>query len=280
MHNSIRENLTKEDIISEIKLCMSGDVYKKNVYVLLEGSDDIKFIKRFVSDNVYLFESYSGRDGVFKIIEDYFYGNNHVIAIVDRDYISDNSVPSIFYYDYNSLEIMMANNDMVFESIYAEFYLGSKSVYELKTYIISQLVGLGIYRKINAMYCKGINFEGLAFGKIDTNQRGICNYLIYKELDKLNAYKLDTKVDIKEILNEVACWQGDYDSNLFILRGHDFTRYLAYLCTHKKGKSYGSDIIEKTMRCTFRREHFEETEIAQTLFRYQQEKALSILAAV
>ena len=35
--NSIRSNLTKEDIISDITLCMGADIDRKNIYLLVEG---------------------------------------------------------------------------------------------------------------------------------------------------------------------------------------------------------------------------------------------------
>ena len=40
--NSIKTNLTKDSIISDIKLLLGADINKENVYVVVEGEDDIK----------------------------------------------------------------------------------------------------------------------------------------------------------------------------------------------------------------------------------------------
>ena len=45
--NSIRCGLGKDDIISEIRLSKSADIKKENVYLIVEGPDDIRFFKKF-----------------------------------------------------------------------------------------------------------------------------------------------------------------------------------------------------------------------------------------
>ena len=43
--NSIKANLTKDSIISDIKLLLGADINKENIYVVVEGDDDIKFLR-------------------------------------------------------------------------------------------------------------------------------------------------------------------------------------------------------------------------------------------
>lgn len=62
MTNSIRSNLTKNDIISEIKLSISADYLdNKKVFLLVEGNSDVLFLKKFVNEYVELLESFSGK---------------------------------------------------------------------------------------------------------------------------------------------------------------------------------------------------------------------------
>ena len=44
-NNSIRRNLKREDIISEIRLLCGEDYKKVKTFVIVEGDDDLKFIK-------------------------------------------------------------------------------------------------------------------------------------------------------------------------------------------------------------------------------------------
>ena len=80
----------------------------------MEGEDDINFLRPFLADNVYVYESYAGKSGVEFIVGEYFATNLRVIGIRDRDYqimpISD----KIFYYDYGCMEMMIFKNDDIF----------------------------------------------------------------------------------------------------------------------------------------------------------------------
>lgn len=51
-NNSIRDNLTKDYMISDLRLSLSDDIYKEKVYIVVEGEDDIKFIKSFVNKTI------------------------------------------------------------------------------------------------------------------------------------------------------------------------------------------------------------------------------------
>lgn len=41
--NSIRKNLKREDIVSEIRLLRGEDYEKEKTFVIVEGDDDLKF---------------------------------------------------------------------------------------------------------------------------------------------------------------------------------------------------------------------------------------------
>lgn len=101
-NNSIKNNLGKDDIISDIVLSMGADIKRKNVYLIVEGEGDKKFLRKFLSNNVNIYESFSGKQGVKEIVE-YFKHDIKVIGIRDRDYHHDYISEKLFYYDYNCL---------------------------------------------------------------------------------------------------------------------------------------------------------------------------------
>ncbi len=130
--NSIKDNLSREDMISNILLCLGADIHRENIYLLVEREDDIKFLRPFLADNVYIYESYDGKNGVEYIVGGRFSTNPRVIGIRDRDYqivpISD----KIFYYDYGCMEMMILKNDDVFKYLCAEYYRGEDSIQQLR----------------------------------------------------------------------------------------------------------------------------------------------------
>ena len=63
--NSVRGNITVDDVISEINLIMKAD--KKRKIVVVEGQDDLKLFNRFIENGVILRESFNSKQGVLKI---------------------------------------------------------------------------------------------------------------------------------------------------------------------------------------------------------------------
>lgn len=69
--NSIHSNLSKEDIIADIRLTLSADFEHAKTVVVVEGEDDVVFLNGKLRSDVDIHESFSGKHGVKEII-DYF----------------------------------------------------------------------------------------------------------------------------------------------------------------------------------------------------------------
>ena len=128
---------------------MSADYLNKKIFLLVEGSSDILFLKKFLNEHVDILESFSGKQGVREIIEYFLDDNsdNKVFGICDRDYDYTYQNKHIFYYDYSTLEIMIVHNDNVFNNITTEYYRGDKSFEELRIWILKELSWLSALRK-------------------------------------------------------------------------------------------------------------------------------------
>ena len=98
--DSIRECRTKEDIISTIQMEFSSDFHNEKAVVLVEGSDDIKFVHKVFRDDVIAMESFSGKEGLKELMEDSYIQENNVISIRDRDYMdAAQLLNGMFVYD-------------------------------------------------------------------------------------------------------------------------------------------------------------------------------------
>lgn len=58
--NSIQNNLTKDDLIAEIRLTLGADFKREHTVIIVEGEDDISFFNGKLSSNVDIRESFSG----------------------------------------------------------------------------------------------------------------------------------------------------------------------------------------------------------------------------
>uniref|UniRef100_UPI004056AB40 DUF4435 domain-containing protein n=1 Tax=Agathobacter sp. TaxID=2021311 RepID=UPI004056AB40 len=152
-NNSIRSNLTKDYIISDLRLSLSDDIYREKVFVVVEGEDDIKFLKSYLNnETTVLYESYDGKNGVSEIVKNFFSTDKRVIGIRDRDYLIYEESPKIFFYDNCCLEMMIVENEEVFNSIYNEFYKGEMQPMELLNKMLTELKILSIIRMYNEKF--------------------------------------------------------------------------------------------------------------------------------
>lgn len=277
--NSVRANLTKDDIISEIKLSLGADIKKELTFMLVEGLDDIRFWKNMASESVVLLESFSGKTGILEIIQDYFDSEPQVIGVRDKDYESGIIYPKIFYYDYSCMEIMFIRNDEAFDSIYSEYYDGPLPASELKEIILLQLKYLSLIRKYNEINGWGIKIDGISIfnifdmsaKKIDIQRiilklNEINNNYFVKNPDKLNLINCENKENLK------------YEELLFITQGHDFISLFTVFCLKPKGKAVSDKNIVSSLRCAFRKSDFVNTLLLSKLIEYEKKHSLRIVS--
>lgn len=266
MSNSIRDNLTKVDIVSEIRLSLSADIERENVFLLVEGQDDVKFLKGVSSDNVIIFESFSGKTGILEIVEEFFEHDPRVIGIRDRDYeIITNK--KIFNYDYTCLEMMLIKSEEAFNSIYNEYYYGTFVKDELRYRILSQLQYLSHLRESNEKLGWGIRFKGISINKAFNQQKQeLDNNNILEQINKTNNNFLTE--EMTNINNFEDSQISELEELLNITQGHDFLYLFSSFCLQKTGKSTSADNISSSLRCAYRKSDFEKTKLFINLEAY------------
>lgn len=200
--NSIKDNLTKSEIISELLLSIKGDVKKEYIHLIVEGVDDIRFFKSRVSPHVYIYESFSGKEGVFDILKN-FKKEDRILGICDRDYADIPTDLNIFFYDFSCLEIMLISNEDVFKSCSDTFYYGSLNSNELLLKILNELKWLGIFRRLSFQKKFAIKFNGLSI----TNA-------FNKSTLSLNISNLITQINSR---NDNFCEKNQRDQSIYAL---------------------------------------------------------------
>lgn len=275
VNNSIRSNLTKDYIISDLRLSLSDDIYREKVFIVVEGEDDIKFLKScFNDDTTVLYESYDGKNGVSEIVKNFFPDDKRVIGIRDKDYLSYEESQKIFFYDNCCLEMMIIENEEVFNSIYNEFYKGEMQSMELLNKMLMELRVLSIIRMFNENFQWEIKLRALSINKVFIQDTyGIDNHKVVNELNKLSNNIIDdNKLEmIKEYGNQVQTVQD----LLNITQGHDFSSLFAAICNIHTNKGIDSKAVEMALRCAYRNDDFKETRLYSSLLTYQ--KNLGIL---
>lgn len=277
--NSIRENLTKTDIISEIRLSLGADIKNELVFMLVEGLDDIKFWRNIVNDRVVILESFSGKTGILEIIQNYFDTEPQVIGVRDKDYESDYIHSKIFYYDYSCMEIMFILNDEAFSSIYSEYYDGEYTPRELREMIFWELKYLSLIRKNNEINGWGIKFDGLSiFNVFNMCTKKVEIEKIIHRLNEINKNYFEKNPYKLFIINNDNSVRFKYEDIVFITQGHDFISLFTAFCFKPKGKAVSDKNIASSLRCAYRKSDFVNTVLFSMLTEYEQKYNLKIVS--
>lgn len=270
--NSILNNLEYKDMISTIKLEMGADFKKEKVFLVVEGKDDIKFFKYFCQNNVNLCESYSGKKGIEEILL-YFKNNKNIIGIRDRDYenrILDNR---IFFYDYCNIEMMIINDDDVFEKICCEYYDGEKEYYNLRAEILNNLILVSQLRKINENEKKMWNFKRINYSQILNEDCSMNKSKLMETLLEITAFSSEEEL-LKEIGILKKCTYKDF---LNITNGHDFIRIFCECCKKSTGKNINENVMYEVLRCGFCKNNFKKTNLFKNINIYQRNNSFAII---
>lgn len=279
--NSIHSNLTKDDIIAEIRLTLSTDFEHKHTVIIVEGEDDISFFNGKFSSNVDIRESFSGKRGVLEIVS--FFSDNRVIGICDADYNTDTFSPHMLYYDYSCLEMMLISSNSAFTPFFHTYYRDKANPTEMRFKSLYELKWLSCYRKLNSTCDWGICFTGLSMAKAfeaETQNINISN--IISQIRTLNPrltgyirYQVD-QVHIEYIKKH------SLPELLSITQGHDFLDYFRELCLttwSPSSKFPSSRELFRALVASFRQDDFEQTILYQQLNDYQDKYHFSIFPA-
>lgn len=266
-NNSIKAHLSKEDIISDIRMSLNADILKEVSALVVEGEDDLTFFTGKITSDVYLYESFSGKQGVTEIMG--FFTDNRVIGIQDRDYLHVPQHSNIHFYDYNSLEMMMVADISAFENFCYTLYQGHYTPLELREIIMKDLAPLSCYRKLNDQHSWGINFDGINFGNLCPPTTGRLDYvLLVKQIKQINPQRVSEIQSQWEAAVNLSLDLSSLDDYLTITRGHDFLFYFHQICNHSKTRQVSlpkAKELGRTLQCAYRFSDFKESKLYQDI---------------
>ena len=269
--NSIRCNMDKDTIIADIRMTLGADYEHKKAIVVVEGQDDIGFINSKLCDDVDLYESFSGKEGVKTIVD--FFSEKRVVGICDRDYSSSEPEDNIIYYDNSCLEMMMVSNPTVFESFVKNFYYGAETAQSLLDKIFSNLKWLSVFRKLNSENSWEVRFKGLSIAAACTNNDlSISIEVLLQKLSELNKDLISKHRDYLVSVSAATIQDFDLNTYLNITQGHDFINYFQIIAqkSSPQKRSVSRDTLFSGLCCAFRIDDFMSTQFYRRLKEYKE----------
>lgn len=269
--NSIRSNLSKADIIAEIRLTLSADFARKKSIIIVEGDDDLSFFNGKLSPDAEIYESFSGKTGVEEIVDAVC--DDRVIGIRDLDYdpVSQNS--RMLYYDFCCLEMMLIASDSAFSNFCYGYFRGPENPLVLREQLLRDLSYVSQYRKLSCRLNWAINFKGISFDKAFDNSSARLDFSkLSQQVSTINTLDTAAMNSHMVAISAELLAVNSLNDLLSITQGHDFLFYFQKICTHflPHGKSSpGAKELFRSLICSYRSEDFTTTNLYQTLTNYQ-----------
>ncbi len=279
----MQKYITYEDKIGEIIMVARHPQSKNNVFVLVEGEDDIKFFGKFLNDSCKI-EPIPG--GVSRLETSLQTIPNHVrkinlIGIRDADFMHIESktptFPNLFLTDTHDTETMMMASDETFKNILHEFLPKTTiSTSQLRQQILKCVEFLGYLRWYNNINDLELNFKGIGLDKlIDYTSFTINETHLVK--DVLNRSPNAKVKDETQILNEVNILTQTFHNLFQICNGHDVVKvFAAFLTNSNKGSGVNDTRIASQLRTGFNLDNFKKTNLYKNLTDYSLNEGIKI----
>lgn len=267
--NSIINNLTPSNAISEINLLLYEPKHLIKTFVVVEGDDDCRILAPLLETDTVIVESYGSKSDVIKIVKQV--RKNRVIGIVDKDYDYRNHGKRIFSYDYSCAEMMIVQDDICMEKTLINLRNRDYLKYdEMRFNTLKGVEHQGHIRKLSYQNNWNIKFDGIKpsnYYHIDVLQRKI---RLVNEINTKSPIEKITRS--REPLVNGYVEQNSLEYLLNITNGHDFFQLFAYLY----GRGTAIKHVVSLSIASFGIESFRKTQLYILLKSYQIEKKLNI----
>lgn len=269
--NSLQEEANKlESKLVEIRLSIEHPENRDKIFILLEGSTDIKLFRNIFSYNYTDSTEVNGKDKIIQALE--ILNNEGYLKLIgikdaDFDHLEEVSYPyNLFITDYHDMEIQMIESNAL-NSIIHEFTSQEchrNFLNNLKNQIYTLAIEIGYIRwysdKIRVSMGKGLfDFKRIKFNNI-ISYSGCQVFLDMDELIRLLYVQIENnEVNIEENTALLKETSGD---RLQICSGHDLTTLIAnYFPTGNINQTK----VEEALRLSYTMEYFRNTNLFSNL---------------
>lgn len=272
-NNSIRINLNKESILSEIRLLQSANYKHKYTHIIVEGINDIRFFQNNISNRVFLYESFSGKKGVLEIVDNFKIAN--VIGICDKDYDVSPPGPNIFFYDYSSLETMMLSSFDTFKKMCNMLYPCISDVRYIYDQTFQQIRCISAFRKVDSQQKLGMKFTVFSPFRVFNKSNKTINILkMIRLLKNANKGIFSSHRNLIRVVSKEVKAFTNINDDLCNANGHDALTMFHCLCKTPKVTDFNEDVILITLIAFY---NFQNSKLYSTLKHYATDNELTIV---
>lgn len=276
--------LTSEDKIGEILLTHRHPKFEDEIFIIVEGTSDVKLFGHIIDDDCITIEqSYGGKEQVINIVKELNrLSDDRVVGICDADFdrlLGEHEKyhpQGLFMTDAHDVEMMILLSDCR-KKIACEFS-HSKINKEVHEHYISSVCkaahDLGVFRWMNKEEGAGeglkLNFKGLKVSNYFTFTKYEYEFNISKFISDLisKSSGMDPIVDESFLLNKYHEYKSRSQDYSQICCGHDVSNLSCVFFNQSKitaGKKVARDAFESFLRASYEVVLFKHTKLYSLL---------------
>ncbi|MGL5603296.1 MAG: DUF4435 domain-containing protein [Silvania sp.] len=273
---SLRNNLTVSDWISEMNLLFRTPQYNEKIFFTLEGDSDIRFLNtHFQNDKIHFDSPRSGKPEVINAVNTLrSQGKSTVYGLCDADFdiLEGRTYDNIHFTDCHDLEMMLIEGGS-FDKFISEFIktetLRQFTLEYIKTTLKDSLINvcysIGLLKWLNHKLELNLMFKGMSYNefiRIDGFNVSIevdryISHIFSRSPRKLESCSLEF-VSIE--LDKLQMLNAPYK---YVCNGHDFTYVLmmAFREEYSRERNITQERVESHLRMGYPKESFEQSGI-------------------
>lgn len=283
--NSLKTEANKLDSkLSEIRLSIKHPSNENKVFILLEGSTDIKLFRKFFAKEYTDTTGLDGKEKVIQALEKLIAeGYTKIIGIKDADFdhlLNIQSSNNLFITELHDMEVQMFESSAL-DSVIAEYGDNSMSSLDIKEkiYPIALIMGFtrlfdekkkqeGQERDLSFDSLKFQNFMQLNNKQLILDETKFLSELISESKKRKSTLQL-TERQLKE---KIESLQAVFQDKHHICSGHDITKMLGFILL----KNPDANAMEKALRLAYSFSTFQETSLYASLQTWANSKNLKL----
>ena len=261
---------TFEEKLSELKLDTSHPLSKKNVFVVVEGRDDVKLYKKLLNETCVVghFDA-EGKEKLEKGLMDLWKYPllANLIGIRDADFLHLEGIqpfhPNLFFTDYHDAEMLLVSSDDTLQALFSEYLPKENKPKDVRDFLMNALRFVSYTRWYSIRNKSGFRFKEFPLQVVLNLQKGEIE--MEKFIDLLIKLSPDeTNVDKIRLIEEIkGLYDAEHDLRQ-LTNGHDFVGVLA-LFLKTKTFSINPENLAKSLRLTYHKTEFRLTKLYQKL---------------
>lgn len=273
--NSLRTESNKLDSkLSEMRLSIKHPSNKDKVFILLEGSTDIKLFRKFFAKEYTDTTSLDGKEKVIQALEKLIdEGYTKIIGIKDADFDHLLNIQpannNLFITDLHDMEIQMIES-IALDSLIAEYGNISMESLDIKEKIYQIALGIGYARYFDEKKKQKGKERDLAFDSLKfqnfiqfNNQQFVLDEtkFLSELISESKKRKPSLELTNEELKREIESIKLEAYDKKQICSGHDLTKLLGLIFL----KNPNGDEIEKALRLSYSLKDFQVTVLYENL---------------